>query len=163
MQLTDEQRAKVQQWIGEGLKLSEIQDRMGKEMDIRMTYMDARLLVDDLKLTPKDPVEPESPKPAEPLGGDPIAGTGEPLSPDSPLDESQGGGGAIKVVVDQITRPGAMVSGKVTFSDSKTAEWYLDQYGRFGFQPTEQGYRPSPMDLEQFQVILDQELRKLGM
>jgi hypothetical protein len=163
MQLTDEQRAKVQQWIGDGLKLSEIQDRMGKEMDIRMTYMDARLLVDDLKLTPKDPVEPEPPKPAEPEGGDPYAGNGEPLSPDSPVDESQGEGTSINVVVDQITRPGAMVSGKVSFTDGQTADWYLDQYGRFGFVPTQQGYRPSPVDLEQFQIILDRELRKLGM
>lgn len=163
MQLTEEQRATVSQWIADGLKLSEIQDRLGKEFDIRLTYMDARLLVDDLKLTPKDPVEPEPAKPAEPAGGDPVAGTGEPLSPDSPLDESLGGGGSINLSVDQITRAGAMVSGKVTFSDGKKAEWYLDQYGRFGFLPEEPGYRPAQADLEQFNVMLDSELRKLGI
>ena len=29
--------------------------------------------------------------------------------------------------VDQITKPGAIVSGKVTFSDGQIADWYLDQ------------------------------------
>jgi hypothetical protein len=166
MQLTEEQRAKVQQWIGDGAKLSEIQDRLGREMDIRLTYMDVRLLVDDLELTPKDPVEPEPVKPAEVAevaGGDPVAGTGEPLSPDSPVDESLDGASSINVSIDQITRAGAMVSGKVTFSDGKNAEWYLDQYGRFGFQPEEPGYRPAQADLEQFNLILDRELRKLGI
>ena len=61
--LNDEQKAKVQEWIAAGLKLSEIQDRLGKECDLRLSYMDLRLLVDDLKLTPKDPVQPEPAKP----------------------------------------------------------------------------------------------------
>ena len=53
--LNDEQKAKVQEWIAAGLKLSEIQDRLGKEYELRLSYMDLRLLVDDLKLTPERP------------------------------------------------------------------------------------------------------------
>ena len=61
MKLDDEQRKKVAEWIAQGLKLSEIQNRLGAELGLQLTYMDVRLLVDDLKLTPKD-IEP--PKPA---------------------------------------------------------------------------------------------------
>src|SRR3989442_14304160 len=61
MKLDDEQRKKVAEWIAQGLKLSEIQNRLAAELGVNLTYMDVRLLVDDLKLTPKD-VEP--PKPA---------------------------------------------------------------------------------------------------
>ena len=58
--------------------------------------------------------------------------------------------------------PGAMVSGHVTFSDGKTADWYIDQTGRFGLVPPEPGYRPSQADLAEFQAILDRELAKIG-
>jgi len=66
------------------------------------------------------------------------------------------------VTVDQVTRPGSLVSGKVKFSDGKTAEWYLDQMGRLGFVPKEQGYKPSQNDLMDFQAELQNELARLG-
>jgi len=159
MQLTDEQKSKVHEWIGSGLKLSEIQDLLDKEFGIRMTYMDVRLLADDLKVTPKDKEEPKKPE-------EPIADPAAPLAPESPLADEvlpPDGAGNVKVVVDQITRPGAVVSGKVTFSDGKTAEWYLDQMGRFGMVPPEPGYRPAQADLAEFQVVLERELARMGM
>ena len=64
--------------------------------------------------------------------------------------------------VDRVTRPGAVVSGNVTFSDGKSAQWYLDQLGRLGMVPKEQGYRPSQNDLMGFQAQLQKELAKLG-
>jgi hypothetical protein len=169
MQLTDEQKAQVQEWIAAGLKLSEIQDRLAKQFEVHLTYMDARLLVDDLKLTPKDHIEavPAKPAPApadatHPAPPDEDFGTGEPAIPDEAMAAQPGAGGNISVAVDAITRAGAMVSGKVTFSDGKTAEWYLDQFGRFGLVPPEPGYRPSQEDLANFQTLLDRELSKLG-
>src|SRR5579871_5588355 len=68
MSLDETQRKKVTGWIAEGLKLSEIQNRLASELGVRMTYMDVRLLVDDLKLTPKDA---EPPKPPQPVIGKP--------------------------------------------------------------------------------------------
>jgi transposase len=53
MNLDDAQRTKVTEWIAQGLKLSEIQSRLGSELGLHLTYMDVRLLVDDLKLTPR--------------------------------------------------------------------------------------------------------------
>jgi hypothetical protein len=153
MELTQEQRQKVTEWIAAGQKLSEIQERMGAEFGLRMTYMDARLLIDDLKLTPKDPVVPEPPKPPAEAGA-PEAAPGE--------AEPPVGGGKCSVTVDTVMKPGAMVSGKATFSDGQTAEWYLDQMGRFGLIPAVEGYRPPQSDIAEVQVLLDRELAKLG-
>ena len=62
MNLDEAQRTKVAEWIAQGLKLSDIQNRLVSELGLTMTYMEVRFLVDDLKLAPKD-VEP--PKPVE--------------------------------------------------------------------------------------------------
>ena len=59
MNLTEEQRQRVSAWILEGAKLSEIQNRLLSEFNLKFTYMEVRFLVDDLKLTPKDPEPPK--------------------------------------------------------------------------------------------------------
>jgi hypothetical protein len=158
MNLDEAQRTKVRQWIAEGLKLSDIQNRLVSEFKLRLTYMDVRLLVDDLKLTPKDIERPKTTT----LGG---AAASIPPSPAPDQKESPAGkpvAGGVSVQVDQLARPGAVVSGKVTFSDGKTADWYFDQSGRLGLVPQETGYRPPQADLQQFQTALDAELSKLG-
>lgn len=159
MKLDEAQRQKVAAWIAEGLKLSEIQTRISKELGVAMTYMDVRFLVDDLKLTPKDP---EPPKPAAPS---PLAAPAAPPPPAAPLapefPEAAPGGG-VSVTVDQLARPGAMVSGKVTFSDGQKADWYLDQMGRLGVVPAVQGYKPAQADVQEFQLALQDELAKMG-
>ena len=159
MKLDDAQKQKVSGWIEEGLKLSEIQDKLNSEFGLRMTYMEVRFLIDDLgvKLKDKAPEPPPAPAPT-------AAKAGEPLST-SPLSEGEGEAlpvSGVSVTVDQVTRPGALVSGKVKFSDGKSAEWYLDQMGRLGLAPKEQGYKPSQEDLLEFQTELQNELAKLG-
>jgi transposase len=164
MKLDDAQKRQVEQWIKQGLKLSEIQSRLGNELGLRLTYMEVRLLVDDLKLTPVDPIPPKEeaklPQSAPPQGGpdkhsqvtnDKDIGHKNPNTP-----------GNVAVTVDQIARPGALVSGKVTFSDGQQADWTLDQTGRLGLAPLQKGYRPSAIDVEQFQIGLQSELAKLG-
>jgi hypothetical protein len=162
MQLNDEQKQKVAAWIADGLKLSDIQIRLGEEFDVRLTYMDTRLLVDDLKLMPKDPPPPVAPKPPE-APASPAAPVAEeapsPLSPDAVVPPA---GGNVTLNVDTLARPGTMVSGSVTFSDGKQASWYLDQTGRLGVVPSEQGYRPPAGDVEEFQAALDRELSRMG-
>jgi hypothetical protein len=64
--------------------------------------------------------------------------------------------------VDQIARPGTLVSGKVTFSDGQNAEWSLDQTGRLALTAQQKGYRPSQADVQAFQQALQNELAKLG-
>jgi transposase len=66
MNLNETQRQRVAAWINEGLKLAEIQKRLETEFGLRVTYLDVRLLVDDLKLKPKDPPPPPHPPPPPP-------------------------------------------------------------------------------------------------
>jgi|SRR6185437_6695753 len=162
MTLDDTQRKKVAGWIAEGLKLAEIQNRLASELGVRMTYMDVRLLVDDMKLTPKD-IEP--PKPVVPPT--PPPGPATPAHALNPNAEGStvppGAKGKVSVSVDQLARPDAVVSGKVTFSDGKRADWYIDQSGRLGLVPQEAGYRPPAADVQQFQIALEAELSRMGM
>jgi hypothetical protein len=161
MTLDDTQRKKVAEWIAEGMKLSEIQNRIGSELGVRMTYMDVRFLVDDLKLTPKDI---EHPKPVVPVAPPAAAPQNSPAGlkvDNAPAPEGSVSG--VSVSVDQLARPGAVVSGKVTFSDGKKADWYIDQTGRLGLAPQEAGYRPPTADVQQFQIALEAELSKMGM
>jgi hypothetical protein len=157
MNLDEAQKKKVSEWISQGLKLSEIQNRLLSELGLKLTYMDVRLLVDDLKLTPKD-VEPA--KPNTPL-------TARTAAPTAPLTAQTAAlpaeaTGKVNLSVDQVARPGAVVSGKVTFSDGNSADWYLDQMGRLGLLPQQAGYRPPQADLQQFQSALDAELSRMG-
>ncbi len=55
------------------------------------------------------------------------------------------------------------MSGKVTFSDGNKADWYFDQAGRLGLIPQQAGYRPPAEDLQEFQMLLETELSKLGL
>jgi hypothetical protein len=153
MQLNEEQKHKVAEWISEGLNLSEIQDKMGTQWNIRMTYMEARMLIGDLQLLPKDPIVPVGEKATEQEGSE-IPLTEEPAA--------DGGTGTVSVTTDTLARPGAMISGRVTFSDGQTGMWHLDQFGRFSLIPPVPGYKPSEEDIQKIQPLLDRELAKAG-
>ena len=155
MQLTEEQKQQVIRWIAEGQKLADVQRRLADEFDVRLTYMEARFLIDDLQLTPQDPPEPAPAIPA-------AAGPQEILPPDSP-NAPAGTTGKVALNVDEITKPGTLVSGTVTFSDGGKAVWYLDQAGRLGMNPDQAGYRPPEPDINEFQIALDKELTRLGI
>jgi hypothetical protein len=163
MNLDETQRRKVAEWITQGMKLSEIQNRLAADLGVRITYMDVRFLVDDLKLTPKDSEPPKSPAAA---ATSPLAAPAGKSKPNQPAAAGKTASApktsAVSLSVDQIARPGAVVSGKVTFSDGNQAEWYFDQTGRLGLVPQQPGYRPPPADLQQFQTALDTELSRMG-
>src|ERR1043166_2250310 len=154
MSLNDAQRKQVAAWVSEGLKLSEIQSRLASELGVGLTYMEVRLMVDDLKLTPKDH---EPPKPAAAIAApDPSAKTPEAAQKAAAAPAAPpGAAGSVAVSVAKLARPGTLVSGNVTFSDGITAEWYLDQTGRLGVVPKQQGYKPSAADVQQFQTALE--------
>ena len=159
MNLDETQRQKVADWIAAGAKLSEIQTRLMSEFGLKFTYMEVRFLVDDLKLTPKDPEPPKVVAPPVPA---PAAKPARLTAEKNPAPEGTLPASGVSVTVDQIARPGAIVSGKVTFSDGQTADWYLDQMGRLAVVPKQQGYKPSAGDVQDFQVALQQEVAKLG-
>ena len=156
MNLDESQRQKVAAWIAEGATISQIQSRLTSELNLKLTYMEVRFLVDDLKLTPKDP---EPPKVAAP-----VAEAAKPADKKStpPPTEPPGARGGVSVTVDQLARPGTIASGKVAFSDGQQADWYLDQTGRLGVLPRQPGYKPSAADVQQFQAALQNELARMG-
>ncbi len=102
MSLTDDQKAAISKWIGDGANLSEIQKRLKEEFQISLTYLETRLLADDLKLALKEPERPVEPPPL-------------PIQEKTPATTP----GKVSVTIDQITRPGAMISGRATFSDGR--------------------------------------------
>lgn len=163
MNLSDAQKEQVRAWISQGLKISDIQTKLAKDCGVAMTYLEVRFLVDDLKLVPKDPEPPKAP-PAPP------APAAAPTAPGAPapelaeeLPQTAPGGGQVSVTVDELAVPGTMVSGKVTFSDGQTAQWYMDEMGRLGIAAKQKGYRPPQTDIQAFQLALQKELSKLGM
>ncbi len=158
MNLDETQRQTVAKWISEGTKLSEIQKRL-LELGVKLTYMEVRFLVDDLKLTPKDP---EPPKVVAPPVATPAANPAKLTVEKNPAPEGTLPASGVSVSVDQITKPGAMISGTVKFSDGQIADWYLDQTGRLGVVPKQAGYKPSAADVQDFQLALQQEVAKLG-
>lgn len=168
--LNETQRQQVAAWLAEGAKLSDVQNRLAAEFGLHLTYMEVRLLVDDLKLMPKDP-EPSQPARVPPATQN--AAPDETVPADELTDELPGeaeqdvsepppAAGRVKVSLDQIARPGALVSGQVTFSDGQQAGWYLDQLGRLGVVPRQQGYKPSARDIQEFQLALQDELARQG-
>jgi hypothetical protein len=155
MNLDEVQKKKVAEWIAQGAKLSEIQNRVAAEFGLRLTYMDVRFLVDDLKLTPKDPEPP--PKPIQPVAAAPAPADAAPMTAGAKPPA-----GGVSISLDKITKPGAIVSGQVTFSDGQPADWHLDETGRLGLAARQVGYRPSAADVQAFQTALQNELAKAG-
>ncbi|MEX0331700.1 MAG: hypothetical protein AB3N64_09785 [Puniceicoccaceae bacterium] len=145
MSLNQEQTEALRAWVQEGHTLADIQKRLETEFDLRITYMDLRFMVDDLDLE--------------------VAATGPKF--DDPKPAAAGGldsaPGKVSVALDKISRPDALVSGQVTFSDGMTAQWSLDQAGRLSLDPKQPDYRPSQEDLQSFQTELSEAVRKSGL
>lgn len=150
MDLTEDQKKAVREWVSAGASLSDVQKHLKEELKISMTYLDVRFLVDDLRLQIKE--APRQSEAVERLAAAKQEGE----------SEREGGGtapGGVRVTMDHITKPQALASGKVTFSDGETAEWMLDQTGRLGLVPTKPGYRPSQGDVMAFQDELQRVAR----
>lgn len=153
-QLTPDQLARVEAWAAEGATLNQIQDRLKTEFALVLTYLEARLLVAEVGVRLKDKERPVE-KPAEP---EPV-----PVAPEAEADASGGEAtGTVQLSVDTITVPGALASGKVTFSDGVAATWYVDQMGRLGLSGAPQGYQPPAGDVPVFQQQLDRALMQAG-
>lgn len=159
MELTNEQKKIVAQWVSEGLGLSDIQKRLTSDFGLKPTFMDVRFMVLDLGLAVKDKAtkveKPKAPPAAEADDGD------------AALDEpdalpGQGIGGAVSVEVDRIMKPGSLVSGTVKFSDGVSATWMLDEMGRLGLGASKPGYKPSQQDIQAFQIELKKVLERQG-
>jgi hypothetical protein len=163
MQLTEEQKETVKQWVRAGAGLSDVQKRLAAELNVAMTYMDVRFLVLELGLDLRD--KPSSFKA-------PAAPTAEKTRPAAAQDDFEDDGaddlpeaapssGRVKVAVDRIMKAGAVASGTVTFSDGVNGTWSVDSFGRLALAATP-GYAPSKADIGEFQVALRNALSRGG-
>ncbi len=141
-QLTTEQTEALHRWAREGATMSDLQRRLKEDFGIGITYMDTRMLVLDLGITLLEPAKPVEVQPA----AAPLVPTGE-----------------VSVTMDHLALPGALVSGKVTFSDGETGVWMLDQTDRPGLDPDTAGYRPTQEDIVDFQHQLRALVQKSGL
>lgn len=148
MSLTNEQKSQVAERLANGAGIADIQRLIVDEFKINMTYMEVRFLMDDLDLDLAPPPVPEPELEAE---ADTIA--------DALPAEAELVGGEVSVEMDKIKRPGAALSGTVTFSDGVSAKWYVDPYGRLGLDTDQEGYQPSPEDIETFQLELQRQMQ----
>jgi hypothetical protein len=153
--LTPAQISTVSAWVAEGATLSQIQERLSSQLEVSMTYMDVRFLVDDLNLALIEKEEPKVPE-------EPVTDAAPAADAAAAPAETAQGAGVVTVEVDTIAQPHAMVSGHVTFSDGEKADWYIDHQGRPGMAARTPGYRPTPQDITDFQTKLDAALRQAG-
>ena len=138
--LTPEQITVLKQHAADGASMSDLQRHLKEDFGHTLTYMDTRFLILDLGIELIEETKAEDKK--------------EEVKPEPT--------GVVNVTMDTLTLPGAMVSGKVTFSDGETAVWMLDQTGRPGLDPDTPGYRPSQEDVMEFQVQLRALIEKSG-
>lgn len=151
--LTEDQVGQIRSWAEEGAQLPEIQRRLVSDLGVKITYMEVRFLLDDLAIELKSP-DPE-PEPEEP------AAEAEPQADDEEADDEPAPGG-VRVTFSELVRPGTAVSGRVTFANGKTADWWVDQMGRLGMNPDDKEFRPSETEMVDFQRELQRVARKRG-
>lgn len=140
-QLSEDQKAALHRWAAEGATIADLQKRLKEEFELGMTYMDARFMVLDLGLEIQQEEQESKPE-------------SEAESPTSAVS------GSVQVSLDSIAHPGALISGKVVFSDGETGIWMLDQQGRPSLDPDTTGYRPSEEDVMEFQKQLGDLVKK---
>ena len=142
MVLDEQQKQTVGKWVEDGYGLSDIQKALADELGITMTYMDVRFLLIDLDLAlkeePEEAKEPESPGQADDVDQSPVPQDG------------------VSVELDRLMKPGALVSGTVTFSDGRSGTWALDQMGRLALDMGDPEYKPAEQDIADFQKALQE-------
>jgi hypothetical protein len=175
--------AAIQKKLSEQFKLSLTY------MDVRFLVDDLGLALKNTapKVDPAADLAKLQPAPSEKKGGllDKLkkavgAGddvTGEPGGPDAVEDDEAGlaadnvddlagaapaGAGGVKVDLDRVVRPGAVVSGSVTFSDGTSGKWAMDQSGRLMLDTGKKGYQPPAADVQTFQRELSRQLQQHG-
>jgi hypothetical protein len=143
--LSSEQVEMVKEWVAEGAQMADLQKRLKDDFGFNVTYMDTRFLSLDLALNfqvdeeeSEGPNDIENPEAQEEVDLEPLVQDRE----------------TVTVTLDQVARPGAMVSGTVTFSDGMKALWLIDEMGRPSIDPDQPGYQPSEADLVIFQAEL---------
>lgn len=146
--LSEEQIKMIKGWVAEGAQMAHVQKRLKEDFGFNVTYMDTRFLSLDLELDFQIDEENVTQEPCPEAVDIPPAQEEVPLEPVQPVESG------VSATVDQVARPGSMVSGTVTFSDGMKGLWLIDEMGRPSIDPDQPGYQPSEADLISFQEEL---------
>ena len=117
--------------------LNEILDMLHKEHDVKLTFLDLRMLVAEIeksKPVKKAPPKKEKPKKEEP---------GEQALP-----------GGTRVDIDQIVQPGAQISGSAALPSGSKIRWAVDASGRLNMGLEPGSAQPTQQDMQAFQQTL---------
>lgn len=134
--------------LNEGKSLSDVQKLLTAE-GVNMTYLDLRLLAADLQVNwqKQDPAV--------------VAKKEKPVDPDAAAKGAKTSGTTVSV--NKLVRPGAAMSGDVSFASGAKAEWYLDTYGRVGLNPAPGSGKPTEEDIREFQAELQRKISGGGV
>jgi hypothetical protein len=140
--MTDQDRDRIiVGMLNQGLSLASVQKALADEHGLKITYFDLRLLAAGLEVDWKK----QDPEPVE-----------EELDGDEELAESPPP--RVQISISKLVRPGAALSGEVTFASGASAEWTVDPMGRLGLNPMNGSEQPTEEDLLEFQTELQQKL-----
>ena len=144
MELTQAEQEAIRQWVEQGKSLSDIQKGLETEFNRTLTYMEVRFLVDDLDLELKENKKKKADKEKKTEASDDL-GAGKP-----------------GITMDKVVRPGAAMSGDITFSSGKSAEWLIDAFGQPKLMPKDKKHKPSKKEIVEFQEQLSSMLQSQG-
>jgi hypothetical protein len=128
--------------LNEGIGLSDIQKILADEYEVKMTFLELRLMASELENIQWE--KPEEPKEEKE----------EVEEEEEEVVEAEPVGGTV-VEISRLTRPGVALHGSVKFASGPTAEWVLDSRGQLGLDKLTGG-EPTEEDIQEFQ----QELQK---
>ncbi len=134
--LTPEQVATIRSWAEAGLDLNAIQKKLHEELQLKLTFMDTRFLLQDLDIVIK---QSEPVKAPEESAVDPVP------APAPQMAKTQ-------VTVDEVTPPHSVMAGKVLFRSGAQGVWNFDRTGRLNWEPTIG--EPTDDDLREFETEL---------
>jgi len=140
----DEIKLLVSEHLNNGQSLSDIQKLLKNDHNIKMTFLDLRLLAAELEEIDwsKQKADIQADKEKKKAEEDKIK--------EKEQEATEVGKTVVKV--DKVKRPGSMANGTVKFASGASAEWILDQTGRLALD--NQCGEPTPDDVQEFQVEL---------
>jgi hypothetical protein len=147
----------VADMLSERLSPSEIQKQLAEKKDIRITFLDLKLIISEIKNSAEtlDKNDTRNRKndipPAKEDNRAEVHSEKEQTVDAEIMDE-----GATVVEMEKLLKPGAVLCGKVKFASGAKADWSVDHYGRLSFANS--AGKPSPQDLKLFQAELQRKI-----
>lgn len=134
----------IKSHLDEDLTLNEIHKLLSTEHDVKITFMELRLIsseIEDMDWGKFDPKAEEEDEEENEVREAPV-----------PVEATQ-------IEISNIQRPGTMASGTVTFLSGLKGEWYVDTMGQLGLNMANDDDKPSEEDMQDFQVQLQRQIQ----